>query len=219
MQKTMSVREAVLNRHATKVYLNEPAPAQADLDLITDAGLWAPTSSNIQSSQVIVITNKQVKEEIKAYFHEPNHPQVETAQALFIFIGTPWTDAKKMRQMLIDHSIKDWGLPQDKVETIADGNSNYYENVFKFKPSIDIIASATQMGMMMLQATELGYETNGMLGFEPETMKAYLVSKGWMGPDQRVNVTFTMGHMDPESPRNKLVHSRAPKSEIILEIK
>jgi len=39
MQKTMSVREAVLNRHATKVYLNEPAPAQADLDLITDAGL------------------------------------------------------------------------------------------------------------------------------------------------------------------------------------
>jgi hypothetical protein len=40
-----------------------------------------------------------------------------------------------------------------------------------------------------------------------------------MAPEQRVNVTFTMGHMDPESPRNKLVHSRAPKSEIILEIK
>jgi hypothetical protein len=38
---------------------------------------------------VIVITNKAVKEEIKAYFHEPNHLQVETAQALFIFIGTP----------------------------------------------------------------------------------------------------------------------------------
>jgi nitroreductase len=34
------------------------------------------------------------------------------------------------------------------------------------------------MGMMMLQATELGYETNGMLGFEPETMKEYLVAKG-----------------------------------------
>jgi len=38
---------------------------------------------------VIVITNKQVKEEIKAFFHAPNHPQVETAQALFVFIGTP----------------------------------------------------------------------------------------------------------------------------------
>jgi nitroreductase len=39
MENKMSVKEAILKRRASKVYLDEPAPSKADLDLITDAAL------------------------------------------------------------------------------------------------------------------------------------------------------------------------------------
>jgi hypothetical protein len=38
---------------------------------------------------ILSVTNKAFKKELANYFDEANREQIETAQALFIFIGTP----------------------------------------------------------------------------------------------------------------------------------
>jgi len=220
MSKQMSVREAVLKRRATKAYLEEVAPSKEDIDLITDAGLWAPTANNIQNSMVIAVVDKEFKKEMANHFLEFNKLQVETAQAVFLLVGTPWKDDKVMKEMLVDHSISRWGLPNEElVNQIAEGVVQYNNTAgLEFRDNSDIYGSATQLGMMMLQATELGYDTNGMLGYDPKGLANFLVEKNIITKDQRVNVTFSMGHRDENHERNKLAHNRIEKERLVKVI-
>jgi nitroreductase len=101
------------------------------------------------------------------------------------------------------------------VNNVANGTMQYYTQISAFKDVVDIYGSVAQMSMMMLEATELGYDTNGMLGFDPEGLKNLLVSKGLMEADQRVNMTFSMGHRDENHQNNKLAHNRIEKDQMI----
>jgi len=215
----MKVQEAILKRKATKIYLQEGKPNQADIDLINDAGLWAPTPFNIQNSMVISITNPEFKKEVATYFDEANHQQIISAQALFILVGTPWKNDQVMKSMLIDHSVKYWGVDEDQMDKIGDGAVHYYNNISEYKDHLDISASGTQLGMMMIQATALGYDSNGIIGINKTEIEKFLLAKDLINEYQSVNVAFTIGHSDENHEKNKvLVHTRIDKNRLIKEI-
>jgi len=214
----MFVKDAVLKRRATKVYLKEESVNLDDIALITDAGLWAPTAANIQSSMILSVTNKAFKKELANYFDEANREQIETAQALFIFIGTPWKDDLVMKKMLVNHSLKYWNLTDDQVKNMSEGMVSYYNNVSEYKEHLDITAAGTQLGMMMLQATELGYDSNGMIGIKKTELTRFLQTKKIINEYQTVNLALSIGHRDENHDKNKiLTHNRIQKELLVKE--
>ncbi|ANF50552.1 NAD(P)H-dependent oxidoreductase [Chryseobacterium glaciei] len=78
----MELIEKLNWRFATKAMNGEKVP-QEKVDKILEAARLAPTSSGLQPFEIIVITNKEVKEQIKP--HAWNQPQITDCSHLLVF--------------------------------------------------------------------------------------------------------------------------------------
>ena len=78
----MELLEALNWRYATKK-MNGESVLQEKVDAILEAAHLAPTSSGLQPFEIIVITNKEVKEKIKEIAY--NQSQITDSSHLLIF--------------------------------------------------------------------------------------------------------------------------------------
>jgi len=78
----MELLEKLNWRFATKAMNGQKVP-QEKVDKILEAARLAPTSSGLQPFEIIVITNQEVKEQIKA--HAWNQPQITDSSHLLVF--------------------------------------------------------------------------------------------------------------------------------------
>lgn len=78
----MELIEKLNWRFATKA-MNGQKVLQEKIDKILEAARLAPTSSGLQPFEILVITNQEIKEQIKP--HAWNQPQVTDCSHLFVF--------------------------------------------------------------------------------------------------------------------------------------
>jgi nitroreductase len=101
---------------------------------------------------------------------------------------------------------------------MSEGMVSYYNNVSEYKEHLDITAAGTQLGMMMLQATELGYDSNGMIGIKKTELTRFLQTKKIINEYQTVNLALSIGHRDENHDKNKiLTHNRIQKELLVKE--
>lgn len=84
------VIKAIKERRGVKSYLDKPVPKEL-LDQIIEAGLWAPSGRNSQSSIIVAITEPEIIQKLRAdnasFMPEPSPDPFYGAQTVVVVLG------------------------------------------------------------------------------------------------------------------------------------
>lgn len=159
----MSIKNALNWRYATKKMNGEKVPQEL-VDQIVAAAHLAPTSSGLQPFKVIVVTNPELKEKIKAVSY--NQPQITDCSHLLIFAA--WDNYTEDRiRSVFAHTNSERGLP-------ADANGEYMERVISMYTTRDAELNFTHaakqayigFGAAIIEAATLKVDATPMEGFD-----------------------------------------------------
>lgn len=83
------VTQALLERRSTRHYTADPV-SREELDIILQAGLWAPTARNAQEIKLVVMEDPELREAFKADFEQhddrPRFRNFDYGAPVFIFL-------------------------------------------------------------------------------------------------------------------------------------
>ncbi|WP_455542777.1 nitroreductase family protein [Intestinibacter sp.] len=161
---------------------NEDKVSNEDLNLIIEAGRWAPTAGNFQTVHFAVLKNKEVQSKLR-----------ELVQSAFA--------AMEMRDDLyisIQHSIKQ----SQKGNYAYDYNAPILIIVSNLKSNPNAIAdSACSIQNMMLEATSLGIGScwiNQLHWLEENKSIRLFLEEYGIGKDETICGAVALGHYDRE---------------------
>ena len=158
----MSVIEALHWRYAAKKLNGQPVP-QEKVDLIIEAARLAPTSSGLQPFEIYVVTNPEVKEQIKKLAF--NQSQITDCSHLLVFAA--WNKCTTERfNHYVDHYEKERSLPKG----FSDGyKTNVSKQLTSWLEEHQFDHAARQayiaFSFAMEEAAVLGVDSSPMEGF------------------------------------------------------
>ncbi len=211
--KNTDFLEKLKSRYATKAMNGEVVP-QEKIDTILEAIRLAPTSSGLQPFEVFVITNKDVKAQIKAIAW--NQAQVTDCSHLLVFAAWDTYTAERINHMF-DLTNKIRGFENE-------GWENYRQMLLSTYPqkaaeeNFQHAARQTYIAFMaaMAQAEYEGVDCTPMEGFEPEALDKIL---GLREKGLRSTLILPLGYRDAD--KDWLVNLekvRKPMNELVTVI-
>lgn len=211
----MSLIEALNWRYATKKMNGEKVP-QDKVDLILAAAHLAPTSSGLQPFKIIVVTNPELKEKIKAVAY--GQTQITDSSHLLIFAAWDNYTEEKIRATFANAN-RERGLPDDSA------TSDYVNNLvglYTSKSAEENFNHAARQayigfGVAIAQAATLNVDATPMEGFEPAKLDELLNLKE-LG--LRSTTLLPLGYRDVTGDwLVNLKKVRTPLSDFIIELK
>ena len=188
----MKILDLLEKRYAVKSFNGEKIP-EKDIEQMKKAIRLAPSSFNWQPWKVKVISDKETLEKLKGASY--NQPQITSASHLFVFCAT--TDLTKNNKKLLDN-LKG-SMPEEHFENFSkylDGaisamNAESQERMAER----EIFLSVENL---ILAATELGYGSCPMGGFEHDKYKEILGLDKDLSPIVLVTVGFPNDEARPK---------------------
>ncbi|MCX2450642.1 NAD(P)H-dependent oxidoreductase [Pedobacter sp. PLR] len=167
----MSLIEALNWRYATKKMSGEKV-SQDKVDQIIAAAHLAPTSSGLQPFKVIVVTNPELKEKIKALAF--GQEQITDSSHLLIFAAWDNYTEENIRNVFVQGNIER-GLPED-------ANADYLNRLIATytakTPEENFHHAAKQayigFGVALAEAALLKVDATPMEGFDPAQLDELL---------------------------------------------
>ncbi len=158
-------------RYAAKAMNGEKVP-QEKIDNIIEAARLAPTSSGLQPFEIIVITNQQIKEEIKKIAW--NQSVVTDCSHLLVFAAWDTYTAERINKM--------FDLTNEIRQTKNEGWENYRQMLLNAYPQKDteenFIHTAKQayiaFGIALVAAAFENVDTTPIEGFDPAAVDKIL---------------------------------------------
>jgi nitroreductase/dihydropteridine reductase len=197
-------------RYATKK-MNQKVVPQDKVDRIIEAARLAPTSSGLQPFEVIIVTNPELKEKIKAIAW--NQSVVTDCSHLLVFAAWDTYTAERINSTF------------DLVNEVRGFKNEGFEAYRKMllglypprDPEINFQHAARQayiaFAMAMVQAAEEKVDCTPIEGFEPDALDEILELRK-LG--LRSAVMLPLGYRDTEGDWNvKLVKVRRPKDQFV----
>lgn len=169
--KNTDFLDKLKERYAAKA-MNGEKVAQESIDRIIEATRLAPTSSGLQPFEILVITNPEIKAEIRKIAWD--QPQVTDCSHLMVFAA--WDNYTEDRiNKMFDYTNKVRGFSDE-------GWENYRQMLLKMYPSRDKevnfehAAKQTYIAMMasMTQAVIENVDSTPMEGFDPAALDQIL---------------------------------------------
>jgi len=167
----MSTIDALKWRYATKK-MNGEKVSQDKVDQILAAAHLAPTSSGLQPFKIIVITNPQLKEKIKAVSY--GQSQITDSSHLLIFAA--WDNYTEERvRAVYSHANKERGLPDSANADFV----NQMVAVFTAKTPEESYQHAAKQayigfGVAITEAALLKVDATPMEGFDAAALDELL---------------------------------------------
>ncbi|RYZ83501.1 MAG: NAD(P)H-dependent oxidoreductase [Proteobacteria bacterium] len=210
----MSIIDLLQWRYAAKKMTGQKVP-QESVDRILEAARLAPTSSGLQPFEIIVVSNEELKNKIKAI--SMNQSVVTECSHLLIFAAWDTYTAERINMMFdLVNSVR--GIKNEGFENYR----NYLLNVYPPRdPEIKFQHAARQayigFSMAMAQAAEEKVDCTPMEGFDPAALDELLNLKS-MG--LRSAVMLPLGYRDETGDWNlKNIKVRQPREKFIRELK
>ncbi|MFB9052176.1 NAD(P)H-dependent oxidoreductase [Formosa undariae] len=177
-------------RYATKAMNGNVVP-QEKMDRILEAARLAPTSSGLQPFEIIVITNKELKEQIRPVAW--NQSVVTDCSHLLVFAAWDTYTADRINEVF-DLTNKVRGYENEGFE-------NYRQMLLSTYPQKDAEENFTHaakqayiaFGMAIAQAAYEGVDATPMEGFDPEAVDKIL---GLKEKGLRSAILLPMGYRD-----------------------
>lgn len=209
----MELLNALQWRYAVKK-MNGNAVAQADVDAIVEAARLAPTSAGIQPFEVIVISNKELKEKILPIAN--NQQQMVDSSHILVFAA--WDNYTKERiEDYINHTEAERGMPAGAMN---DFKNMLINNFTTRSAEANFVHTARQayigFGIAIAAAAELKVDATPMEGFNGAELDKLL------GLDKKGLKSVTilpLGHRDPANDwLVNLKKVRKPKEQFVTEL-
>ncbi len=162
----MSLLQNLNWRYATKKMDPSKKVEQDKLDRILEAVRLTPTSSGLQPYQVLVITNQEIKEKIKAMSWD----QSQVADCSHLLVFAAWDDYTAERiNGSFDFTIAERGAgTNERTEAYR---NNMLANYPPRGPEVNFQHTARQtyiaLGFALVAAAEEGVDATPMEGFDP----------------------------------------------------
>ncbi|HAV30157.1 MAG TPA: NAD(P)H-dependent oxidoreductase [Saprospirales bacterium] len=209
----MSIIHKLNERYATKAMNGEVVP-QGKIDNILEAIRLAPTSSGLQPFEVFVITNPEVKSQIREIAW--NQSQVTDCSHLIVFAAWDNYTADRINYMFdLTNEIR--GFKNEGWEKyrqmLLDGYPTRDPNV-----NYEHAARQTYIALMaaMTQAVYEGVDSTPMEGFDPEALDKIL---GLKEKNLRSTIILPIGYRDAENDwLVNLVKVRKPMDHLLTTI-
>ncbi len=197
-------------RYATKAMNGQPVP-QEKIDNIIEAASLAPTSSGLQPFEIMVITNQEIKNKIRAAAW--GQSVVSDCSHLFVFAAWDTYTAERINHVY-DYLTEVRGFTNEGLDNYRQGLLNNYpprdaEENFAHAARQAYIA----FSMAMVAAAAEGVDCTPMEGFNPDAVDEIL---GLREKGLRSCVMLPVGYRDAEKDwLAALPKVRKPKSELV----
>ena len=210
----MELIEKLNWRYAAKAMNGQKVP-QEKVDKIVEAARLAPTSSGLQPFEIIVITNQEVKEQIKP--HAWNQPQITDCSHLLVFAAWDnYTEERINRMFDLTNEVR--GFKNE-------GWENYRQSLLNTYPQRSAEENFTHaakqayigFGAAIIAAAFEEVDSTPMEGFVPEEVDKVLnlQEKGLKSV-----LLLPIGYRDASNDwLVNLTKVRKPKEDFITEIK
>ena len=212
----MSLLQNLNWRYATKKMDPSKKVEQDKLDRILEAVRLTPTSSGLQPYQVLVITNQEIKEKIKAMSWD----QSQVAECSHLLVFAAWDDYTAERiNGSFDYTIAERGVgTNERTEAYR---KNMLANYPPRGPEVNFQHTAKQtyiaLGFALIAAAEEGVDATPMEGFDPAAVDELL---GLRAKGLRSVTLLPLGYRDTANdwllPLKKV---RRARENFIVEIK
>ncbi len=201
-------------RYATKKYDPTKKLSKESLDAILEAVRLAPTSSGLQPFEVLVVTDKAVREKLCAAGFD--QPQFTEASQILVFAAWDNYTAERINKVF-QHLHAERGTPPASTDA-------YRENLVKTytaKSAQENFEHAARqayiaLGMAVAAAAELKVDSTPMEGFDPAAFDQIL---GLKAKGLRTVAVVALGYRDAANDwLVNLKKVRRPKAELIKEV-
>lgn len=188
----MTFSEALQWRYATK-RMNGKIVPQEKIDKILEAIRMAPTSSGLQPFEVFVISNKELKEQLKA--EAAKQPQIVESSHVLVFAA--WdTYTEERINSFFEYNNKVREIPASETD---DYRKNLIDN-FTSKPDEENFHHAAKqagiaLGFGLVAAALEEVDTTPMEGFDPAKVDEIL---GLKKKGLRSTIILSIGYRDAE---------------------
>jgi len=210
----MSFLQKLNERYAAKAMNGKVVP-QEKIDNILEAIRLSPTSSGLQPFKVYVITNAEVKSQIREIAW--NQSPVTDCSHLLVFAAWDNYTADRINHMF-DLTNELRGFKNEGWEryrqTLLDGYPNRDANL-----NFDHAARQTYIALMaaLTQAAFEGLDSTPMEGFDPKALDKIL---GFKEKNLRSTVILPIGYKDADKDwLVNLVKVRKPMDQLVTTIK
>jgi nitroreductase/dihydropteridine reductase len=210
----MSLIEALNWRYATKKMNGQTVP-QEKVDQIVAAAHLAPTSSGLQPFKVIVVSNPELKEKIKAVAY--GQSQITDSSHLLIFAAWDQYTEERVRAVYA-HANAERSLPDSSNADFV----NQMVATFSAKtPEEGFHHAAKQayigFGVALAEAALLKVDATPMEGFEPAKLDELL---GLKALGLRTTTIMPLGYRDESGDwLVNLKKVRTPLKDFVIEFK
>lgn len=203
----MNVVERMQWRYATKA-MNGEKVSDEKIDRILEAIRLSPSSSGLQPYELLVITNPELKSELKAAAH--NQSQVEDCSHLLIFAA--WDTYTEER-------INKWfDLVNEERNMKSEGWENYRNSILKAYPprpaEVNFEHASKQayiaLGIAMLAAAMEEVDCTPMEGFVPAEVDRIL---GLEAKGLKSVLLLPLGYRNPE--KDYLINAKKVRKSMI----
>ena len=159
----MEFAEIVMSRYATKKFDGRKIPEAKINDLI-EMIRFAPSALNLQPWKIRVVTDQEVKEQLKpAAF---NQEQVTSCSHLLVFCADPDYDSLIRR---LGGLLKKSGVPDEMQERVVGMAVQFTQNMTQEqKLAWSQAQTYLALGNALNGAKSLGFDSCPMGGFDPE---------------------------------------------------
>lgn len=197
-------------RYATKKMNKETVPTEK-VDRIIEAARLSPTSSGLQQFEVIVVTNQELKDKIKAISW--NQSVVSDCSHLLVFAAwDTYTPERINAAFDLVNEVR--GFKNEGFEAYRQMLLDMYP---QRDPEINFQHAARQayiaFGIAMVQAAEEKVDCTPLEGFDPNALDEIL---GLRALGLRSAVMLPVGYRDAEGDWNvNLIKVRKPKNQFV----
>ncbi len=202
-------------RYATKKMNPAKAVAQDKVERILEAVRLAPSSSGLQPYEIVVITNREVRERIKAIANDQQ--QIVDCSHLLVFVA--WDDYTTERiNQVFDYVNQERGIRTES----RDSYRNHLLGIYPMRgPEINFQHTARQayiaLGVALVAAAFEEVDSTPMEGFDPDALDKILNLRE---RGLRSVLLMPLGYRDTENDwLVNLKKIRRPREQFVTEIK
>ncbi|RUP26621.1 MAG: NAD(P)H-dependent oxidoreductase [Curvibacter sp.] len=211
----MNLNELLKWRYATKKMNPQKAVPQAKVDSIIEAVRLTATSSGLQPYELIVVTNAEVREKIKAIAW--NQGQITDGSHLIVFAAWDNYTAERINHMFDltndERGFKNEGWEAYRAKLLAmypgrDAETNYQHAARQ---------AYIGLGTALIAAAAEGVDATPMEGFDPAALDEIL---GLRAKGLRSVIILPLGYREED--KDWLVNLkkvRRPNSQFVSEVK
>ena len=153
----MNVKEAIENRRSIKAFDTSHKMAQTEIDALMSLAMLSPTAFNIQNWRFVMVTDAALRKQIRAVSWD--QAQVEEASLLIVLTA----DLKSWSKQ----PARYWkNAPQPVQDFLVPAIGQYYEGHEQVQRDEAMRSCGMAAMTIMLAATEMGYDTCPMDGFD-----------------------------------------------------